>query len=333
MADTHVVVVLRKVLTVVLGLLAACVTMTIVTTFIIIALRGNYMNFFVTWSWARLEVEHPGALIYDHAAQYAYLLSLDPTFPVRMPFPYPPLYLFLILPLGWLSYPVGQVIWSTTTFLAYMVAVCAPGWQLRIVLPALLAPAIAVNLVYGQNGFLTAALMVGGIRLAPSWPVAGGILLGLLAYKPQFGFLVVVALVAARLWRTAVVAAFTVAAAVVASLFAFGLESWRAWASAMPDFVAFVDSQRPRLLHFMPTALANMLALGASDRLAEAIQFAVTAVAIAAVWFAFKCEPPAYYSSTFSPRSGMEMVEGPRTGRPYWRRHQSWPHRTPSSTT
>jgi hypothetical protein len=51
----------------------------------------------------------------------------------------------------------------------------------------------------------------------------------------------------------------------------------------------------------MPTALANMLALGASNRIAEAIQFAATAAAAVAVWFAFRQAPPTYYPSTFSP--------------------------------
>jgi hypothetical protein len=281
-------------------LLSVYMTMAFVAIFALHAMSGEFhhWDFFGIWSWARFEIEHPAALIYDHAAQQAFLLSLDPTFPMPMPFPYPPFYLLLIRPLGWLSYPVAQALWSATTLLAYIVAVCAPAWRLRIVLPALLAPAIAINLLYGQNGFLTAALLVGGVRLAPSRPVAGGVLLGLLAYKPQFGLLVVIALVAARMWRAAAVAAFTVVAAVLASLLAFGPEPWTAWARAMPDFVAIVDANRERLLPLMPTALANALALGASDRLAGAIQFVATAAAAAVVWFAFKRAPPAYPGGT-----------------------------------
>jgi hypothetical protein len=290
-------------LTLVFGLLAACVTTFIVTGVIVIALRGgpSHIDFFGIWGWARFEIEHRAALIYDHAAQHAFLLSLDSTFPLQMPFPYPPFYLLLIRPLGWLSYPVARAIWSAATLFAYMVAVCAPTWRLRVVLVALLAPATAVNLAFGQNGFLTAALLIGGIRLAPSWPVASGILLGLLAYKPQFGLLIVIALVAAGLWQTALAAALTVAAAVVASLFAFGLEPWTAWVGAMPDFMALVDSYRANLLHLMPTALANALAIGASDRLAGGIQFAVTGAAGAAVWLAFKRAPRA--GSIFSPEN------------------------------
>ena len=293
---------LNKILIVVFSLVATCVA-TVLATIIVISMFSSphHMDFFGIWTWARFEIEHPAALIYDHEAQHAFLLSLDPTFPSPMPFPYPPLYLLLIRPLGWLSYPAAQTIWSTASLLAYMVSVCAPAWRLRVVLPALLAPATAVNLLYGQNGFLTAALMVGGIRLAPSWPFAGGVLLGLLAYKPQFGLLLVIALIAAGLWRTALAAAFTVLTMVVASLFAFGEEPWMAWVSAMPDFVAFLDSWRAHILPIMPTPLANAHLLGASDRFAEAIQFAATAAAAGAVWFAFRRPRPDRSPSSFFP--------------------------------
>jgi hypothetical protein len=269
-----------------IGLLGACTTIFIVA----FALRDGlvHMDFFGVWSWARFEIECDPVRIYDHAAQQAFLLSLDPGFPVRFPFPYPPPYLFLIRPLGWLSYPVAQAIWSAATLAAYMIAICAPAWRPRTVLLALLAPVTAINLLYGQNGFLTAALLVGGTRLAPSRPVLGGILLGLPIYKPQFGFLVVVALAAAGSWRTMLAAALTGVALVAASLLAFGLQSWMAWLRAMPDFIAIVDSERARLLPLIPTALANALALGASERLALAVQVAAMAAAAAATWFAFR---------------------------------------------
>ena len=247
-----------------------------------------HMDFFGVWAWARFEIEQPAAQIYDHAAQQAFLLSLDPNFPVRMPFPYPPPYLLLIRPLGWVSYPIAEALWSTVTLVAYVAAIWdRKAWPLTMLL-AVLAPATAVNLLYGQNGFLTAALLVGGIRLAPSWPVFGGILLGLLSYKPQFGLLVAIALGAASLWRAAFGAALTVVVLIAASLLAFGLEPWIAWVHSLPDFVEIVLEQRDRLLGLMPTALSNALALGASERFAAAIQAVVAIMAALGVWFAFR---------------------------------------------
>jgi len=246
------------------------------------------MDFFGIWSWARFAAERPPAMIYDHAEQHAFLLSLDPAFPVPMPFPYPPPYLLLIWPLGHLPYFGAHVVWSGTTLVAYLAAVCL--WRPRALslALALVAPATLVNLFYGQNGFLTAALLVGGFGMAASNPVLAGVLLGLLSYKPQFGLLVAVALIAGRSWRCALAAALTVAALVVASTLAFGIEPWMAWAQAMPEFVAIVDGQRARLLHLMPTALANALALGVGDRFAGAVQSFATVTAAACVWIAFR---------------------------------------------
>src|SRR5258708_26574012 len=78
----------RNVLAVVLGLLVVCYA----TVFMAYALSPSpiHMDFFGIWSWARFEIELPPARIYDHAAQQAFLLALDPKFPASMPFPYPP---------------------------------------------------------------------------------------------------------------------------------------------------------------------------------------------------------------------------------------------------
>ena len=53
----------------------------------------------------------------------------------------------------------------------------------------------------GQNTFLSLALFYGGMRLVDRAPAIAGILLGLLAYKPQLFLLIPVALLAARRWR------------------------------------------------------------------------------------------------------------------------------------
>jgi hypothetical protein len=277
----------RNVVAVCLGLLVVCYGSVLMAR--LWAPGPVHMDFFGIWSWARFEIEGPPALIYDHAVQQAFLLALDPAFPVPMPFPYPPPYLLVIRPLGWMSYPLAQALWSGTTLAAYLAALSDRPPRLSTLLLALLAPAAAVNLFYGQNGFLTAALLVGGIRLAPSRPVLGGILLGLLlSYKPQFAFLAAIALAASEVWPAALAGVLTFAAAAAASLLAFGAEPWSAWIDSLPEFGTIVYDQRARLLALMPTAFSNALALGASERSALLIQAAVTAVAAAGVWFAFR---------------------------------------------
>ncbi|MBI5262363.1 MAG: DUF2029 domain-containing protein [Bradyrhizobium sp.] len=60
----------------------------------------------------------------------------------------------------------------------------------------------------------------------PGRPIAAGVLIGLLACKPQFAAVVPFALLAARQWRTITVAAATVIALTAISLVLFGPECW-----------------------------------------------------------------------------------------------------------
>ena len=63
---------------------------------------------------------------------------------------------------------------------------------------ALGSPAVLWNVSAGQNGFLTAALIGGMLSLMQKQPLLAGVCLGLLSYKPQFGLLFPIALIAAR---------------------------------------------------------------------------------------------------------------------------------------
>lgn len=245
-------------------------------------------DFFGIWSWARFVLERPAAQIYDHAEQQAFLLSLNPPFTTPFPFSYPPPYLLLLRPLGLLPYGTALRVWTAVTLVLYVAVVFGVARGRPAAVLAILAPAAGINLVFGQNGFLTAALMIGGAGLLRSRPILAGILLGLLSYKPQFGLVVGVALVAGGMWRTVLAAAATVAAMVAASVVAFGVEPWLAWVRAMPEFVAIVDGQRDHLAHLIPTARSDALTLGASERVAALVQAPVTAGAAVAVWIAFR---------------------------------------------
>lgn len=63
------------------------------------------------------------------------------------------------------------------------------------------APARLVNILNGQNGFLSAALLLGGTWWIDRRPVAAGILFGLLTFKPQFGTLLPFVPIALAAWR------------------------------------------------------------------------------------------------------------------------------------
>ena len=87
-------------------------------------------------------------------------------------------------------------------------------------------PAVFLNAAHGQNGFLSAALIGGGLFATESRPVLAGVLLGAMAFKPHLALAIPFALVFARRWTTLIVAAATAAAFSAISLAAFGAAAW-----------------------------------------------------------------------------------------------------------
>jgi hypothetical protein len=124
------------------------------------------------------------------------------------------------------------------------VAVLRPAkLPMRPVLVACLAfPAVFINLLHGQNGFLSAALLGGGLILLRRRPLLAGLCFALLAYKPQFGFLLVPALLAGGYWRAAGAAAAALAVMTLATLAAFGTAPWQEFFAHL-DFTRLVVEQ------------------------------------------------------------------------------------------
>ncbi len=183
-------------------------------------------DFVVFWAASVLALAGDLPKIFDLAQFHAVQEELMGTAVPLYPWLYPPHGLFAILPLGLLPYLWSYLFWALATLALYLLAVLGRSWSNVHALALVLAPATFVNLVAGQNGFLTAALLIGGLRLLDRAPVLAGILLGLLCFKPQLGLLIPVALAAARLWRPFLSATVTVVALVALSVGVFGLESW-----------------------------------------------------------------------------------------------------------
>lgn len=144
-----------------------------------------------------------------------------------LPFPYPPHSLLFMMALAGLPYLVALAIWLSVGF----VGVVAGLWRVLTrdwssVLAFLLCPASMVNMAGGQNGFISAALLCGGLVQLPYRPALAGLLFGLLSYKPQLGLLIPILLMSTGQWRAFWVAAATVVALVFASALALGPEAW-----------------------------------------------------------------------------------------------------------
>jgi hypothetical protein len=156
---------------------------------------------------------------------------------------YPPYFLFVAGLLALMPYWLTLAVWQGATLLLYLLAVrtiLSTSWPGRDVgaglgddrlwlLLALAFPAVFVNIGHGHNGFLTAALIGAALLILDTRPVLSGILFGLIAYKPQFGVMIPLVLVATGRWRAFLAAGVTVALLTLATVAAFGPDVWRAF--------------------------------------------------------------------------------------------------------
>jgi len=198
---------------------------------------GIPTDFVNVWAAGRLALEGHPAQAWDWNVQKQVELAiLKQDFVGYFAWHYPPPFLFVASLLALFPYGVAFVGWAMVSMLPYLAVMRAiVGRNFGLVLAAAF-PAMVINTMVGQNGFLTAALIGGTLSLLPTRPVLAGVCLGLLSYKPQYGLLFPIVLIAASQWTTFVTAGVVAVALAFVSWLAFGTESWQAFFHWMPMF-------------------------------------------------------------------------------------------------
>jgi alpha-1,2-mannosyltransferase len=235
-------------------------------------------------------------LAYDVSAHWAAQRALFGPKLGYTAFFYPPPALLISLPLALAPYFWSLAAWLTTTGYAFYRV-------LRMYLPSLdpvafLAfPAVFVNAAHGQNGFLSAALIGGGLLTMDRRPVLAGVLLGAMAFKPHLALVIPFALVFARRWTTLAVSAATAAALSAASLAAFGP---RAWAGFFANAPLARSALEHNLVGFekMQSVFAAVRLLHGSLALSWGAQIAAAFCVVAALW---RLERRAFRTSAEAP--------------------------------
>lgn len=247
-------------------------------------------DFINIWMGSRL-AERSVMTLFDYKAYY---LAIQDAFGAQTPFhnwSYPPSFLFLVQPFGWLPYVPGLVVWTVLGFALYAATVLrrvAPSARGIALALLALAPATLVNIVTGQNGLFSAALLLGGIVALERRPVLAGVLFGLLTVKPHLGVLLPVALVMIRAWRTILAAAITAAVLVAASLVQWGLAPWIGWFTATAAITRFhLASFEGFYTYMMPCVYGSARLLGASIGWALVVQGLVSLVVVVATALVF----------------------------------------------
>jgi hypothetical protein len=247
----------------------------------------QFGDFFGFWSFGRFAATF-GSAIYDPFSLVAYQHTLDSALTGGYPYPYPPTFLLILIPLGMMTLPLAYFCWIALTFSLYVFATLGRNWRSISGLALLTAPTTLLTVISGQNGLLSAALLIGGLRCLTRWPVYGGILLGLLTYKPQFLLLLPIVLIASRNIRAMLAACATVLFAVVVSSAALGWSIWQVWISGFPTFQHLLQANQASLDHLMPTMVAGARGIGAPASVGYMAQLLCSGVVGVLTWRACK---------------------------------------------
>jgi hypothetical protein len=199
--------------------------------------------------------------------------------PGLRPFSYPPTFLLLTTPLGWISQPVAYVGWVALSAMALVASLR------RLAAPLVLfAPAVFLAGIIGQTSLLMGAALFAGATLL-SRPMIAGVLFGLAAcIKPQVVVLAPLVLIAGGHWRALAAAAATGLAISLGATALYGFHIWADWLVSLQTFVQSNDVawqdrylSLPGLWRIAPLAIGAVAAWRLADDPERAIGIAVAA--------------------------------------------------------
>jgi alpha-1,2-mannosyltransferase len=246
---------------------------------------SDFVSFYAA---GKLVVAGVPQLAYDQIAHYLAQQEATAVGAPHQYFFYPPVYLILCALLASMPYLVSFAAFQACSLGLFIMAMRrllrehGVGW----LAPLLAFPAVFWTLGLGQNSFLTAALLCGFTLLLERRPVAAGILLGLLCYKPHFGLLVPGALLAGRHWTVFTAATCTVAWLVGATIVLFGWQTWDAYLTAFAHSdEVYVSGAIEFAGMITPFGAARLLGFGPWPAyIVQGVAAVVMAVLVALLW-------------------------------------------------
>jgi len=226
-------------------------------------------DFVNVWAAGRQVLEGHAAAAYDHHVHKAMEdLAVGHAFDGEYPWNYPPSFLFVAAALSLMPIVVANLVWLALTFPLYAFTVRAIVGERVGLLFACAFPGILANLSAVQNGFVTAALIGGALLSLERKPWLAGCLIGLLTFKPHFGLLFPLVLLAGWHWRAIAAAVVTTLAMAAAAYLAFGAETWSAFIHALPVTSQAALTEGRAEFAKLQTLYALIRTMGGSESLA-----------------------------------------------------------------
>ena len=198
----------------------------------------------------------------------------------------PPVFLLICAPLAHLPYLAAFVLFEAATSLAWLaLATRIAGGGALAAMALACVPSVWWALGWGQNSFLSASLMAAGTLLLRRRPFWAGAAFGALCFKPHFGVLIPVALLAGRQWRAVLGAGLSVVSLCAMSVACFGMESWRAFLHMATQARTTIETGIQLAGHVDPGGAARLMGVPASWSWAlQAASALAACVSVAWLW-------------------------------------------------
>ncbi|WP_374643757.1 glycosyltransferase family 87 protein [Tabrizicola sp.] len=246
------------------------------------------VDFRVFWAAAQLALQGEPLAAFD-TARLGDIHKVDPG--AFMPWLYPPGYLVALMPFGALSFSTGFLVFTLLSVLLMGLATRSlSAGSVPVWLAMTLAPAYVPTLIIGQNNLIWLAGLLAALAALRDgrWALAG-IFIGCLTLKPQLGLLLPVALLAAGLWRSILVAIITAAILALVPTLMFGPEYWPLLAERLSLMGKSLIHSLPDLFLMVgPMYLMSLLGLEAETALR--LQWGIVGLAAACVAFLWRSD-------------------------------------------
>jgi hypothetical protein len=196
---------------------------------------------------------------------------------------YPPVFLLVMALLAAMPYLPALLIWQGFSLAAIGLTLQRILQNRRDTLVALASPLTPLVLAHGQNSFLTAGLLGGGLIHLKERPKLAGCLLGGLVYKPQLALVLLPLLLLTRSWRALIAATLVAVALVLISTTIWGLDSWSAFAASLHMGREYME-QGTAGFYKSPSLFSMARLWGGSVEVGYAAQLVGILMALLLVW-------------------------------------------------
>lgn len=191
-------------------------------------------DFLAFWTATKLAITEDPPSIYNLEILRAAEHAVSGTNSAFFAWNYPPTFLLFLLPFSALPYLSAFSAWILGTVCGYVYVVYRIFPRPFTPWLFMTLPNAIWNLIAGQNGFLSAMILGGGLIILDRRPFAGGFVLGLLSYKPHLTAMIPLALIAGRYWHALCGFVLGATSLILISIAVFGSSVWNAFIQNIP---------------------------------------------------------------------------------------------------